>query len=111
MGRQGLLINYEYCTGCHTCEVACQMEQKLPVDKWGIKLAQIGPWKISDDKWEFTYVPVPTELCDLCESRVAKGKKPTCVHHCQADVMRFGPVEELAKEMQGKAHTVLFAPK
>lgn len=22
--RSGLLIDYKYCTGCHTCEVACQ---------------------------------------------------------------------------------------
>ena len=21
--REGLLIDYEYCTGCHACEVAC----------------------------------------------------------------------------------------
>ena len=111
MARYGLLIDYEYCTGCHTCEVACQTEHRLPVDQWGIKLAGIGPWKINEDKWQLTYIPVPTELCDLCGERVAAGKHPTCVQHCQADVMRFGPVEELAKEMEGKSHMVLFAPK
>ncbi len=111
MGRQGLLIDYEFCTGCHTCEVACQMERNLPVDQWGIKLTQIGPFQISEQKWEYTYVPVSTELCNLCAPRVAKGKKPTCVHHCQADAMRFGPVEELVKEMEAKSHLVLFAPK
>ena len=21
---EGILINYEYCTGCHSCEVACK---------------------------------------------------------------------------------------
>ena len=25
----GLLINYEFCTGCHSCEVSCQMEHGL----------------------------------------------------------------------------------
>ena len=39
----GLLINYEFCTGCHSCEVSCQMEHDLPVDRWGIKLAKVGP--------------------------------------------------------------------
>lgn len=23
MARYGLLIDYAYCTGCHTCEIAC----------------------------------------------------------------------------------------
>jgi len=44
MARNGLLIDYEYCTGCHTCEVACKQELDLPVGKWGIKLLEDGPW-------------------------------------------------------------------
>ena len=111
MARHGLLIDYEYCTGCHACEVACSMEHDIPVGKWGIKIAEIGPWKISEDEWELTYVPIPTELCNLCGKRVAAGKKPACVHHCQANVMSFGLVEELVKQMTEKSHLVLFAPK
>jgi Fe-S-cluster-containing dehydrogenase component len=42
---------------------------------------------------------------------VAQGKEPSCVHHCQANVMKFGRVDELSKEMEGKSHMVLFAPK
>jgi len=26
MPRNGLLIEYGYCTGCHACEVACKQE-------------------------------------------------------------------------------------
>ena len=26
MARYGILVDYDYCTGCHTCEVACQQE-------------------------------------------------------------------------------------
>ncbi len=111
MARYGLLIDYEYCTGCHSCEMACSMEHQIPVGQWGIKLAEIGPWQISADKWQYSYIPVPTELCNLCGERVAQGKKPACVHHCQAAVMKFGPVEELAEEMNAKSHMVLFAPK
>ena len=33
MAREGLLIDYEFCTGCHTCEIACQMEHGFPVGK------------------------------------------------------------------------------
>ena len=76
MSRYGLLIDYEYCTGCHSCEMACRMEHDIPVGQWGIKLAEIGPWQIEGDKWQFSNVPVPTDLCDLCEERVAQGKQP-----------------------------------
>jgi len=111
MARNGLLIDYEYCTGCHSCEVACSMENNIPIGQWGIKIAEIGPWQISKDKWQLTYVPIPTDLCNLCAKRVAKGKQPACVQHCQADVMRFGTVEELAKEMEKKPQQVLFVPR
>jgi Fe-S-cluster-containing dehydrogenase component len=117
MARYGLLIDYEYCTGCHTCEVACQMEHNLPVGQFGIKIAEIGPWQIEGDKWQYAYIPVPTEQCNLCGERIAggkdhhPGKQPACVHHCQAAVMKFGPVNVLAREMEGKSHMVLFAPK
>ena len=111
MARYGLLIDYYYCTGCHSCEFACNQEHNIPVGQWGIKVAEIGPWQISGDKWEYTYIPVPTELCDLCGKRIAAGIEPSCVQHCQADVMRFGTIEELAKQMNGRSRLVLFAPK
>lgn len=110
MGRQGLLIDYEYCTGCHSCEVACQAEHGFPHDRWGIKLAEIGPWQIKEDKWQYAYIPVPTEQCDLCGKRRAQGKLPTCVSHCQASVMKYGPVENLVADLEAKPRQVLFAP-
>jgi len=111
MARYGLLIDYEYCTGCHTCELACSKEHGIPLGQWGIKLAEIGPWQISEDNWQWSYIPVPTKQCNLCGERVAKGEQPTCAKHCQAAVIRFGPVEEMAKEMENKSQMVLFAPK
>lgn len=109
--RYGLLIDYDFCTGCHTCEAACKVEHKLTYGQWGIKLAQDGPRKLENGRWEYFYVPIPTSLCDLCEDLVSVGKFPTCVAHCQADVMTYGPVKELAKKMLEKPKMVLFAPK
>lgn len=109
--RYGLLIDYEYCTGCHSCETACKVELGLPVGQYGIRITQEGPHKLIDGKWEYFYVPIPTSLCNLCEDRVAMGKLPTCVHHCQAACMEYGPVKELAKKMEDKNKMVLFAPK
>lgn len=111
MTRHGLLINYEFCTGCHSCEVACQMEHQLPPGQFGIKIAEIGPWQIEGDRWQYAYVPVPTEQCDLCGARLALGKVPSCVSHCQAAVMKYGSVDELSKELENKPRQVLFAPK
>lgn len=107
----GLLIDYDFCTGCHTCEVACKEEHGYPVGQYGIKLVQSGPTQIGPDRWNFNHVPVPTELCDLCPDRVAKGQQPACVKHCQEGVMKFGPVEELAEYMKLKSKTVIFAPR
>jgi len=107
----GLLINYEFCTGCHSCEVACQMEHGFSTDRWGIKIAEIGPWQISEDKWQYDFVPVPTDQCDLCADRTAKGKLPTCVKHCQSLVMSYGTLEELAPHAKGTGKCVLFVPQ
>ena len=109
MAQLGLLIDYEFCTGCHTCETACKVEKNLPHGQWGIKLAEIGPWKKVNGEWEWNYVPMPTEQCDLCADRVATGKVPTCVHHCQSLVMEFGSIEELAKKIN-KPLMVLWVP-
>ena len=103
------MIDYDYCTGCHTCEVACQMENGLPVDQFGIKIAEIGPWRIEGDKWQYAYIPVPTDQCNLCAGRLADNKLPTCVTHCQARVMTYGLIEDLSKELEKKSKQVLFA--
>jgi Fe-S-cluster-containing dehydrogenase component len=111
MTKNGLLIDYEYCSGCHSCEVACRNELSLPVDQWGIKLAEDGPRKLPDGGWHWDYIPVPSELCDLCEPRTAKGLEPMCVQSCQAKVMDYGSPEELAKKMEQKGgKVVIFLP-
>jgi anaerobic dimethyl sulfoxide reductase subunit B (iron-sulfur subunit) len=112
MARNGILIDYKYCSGCHTCEVACQKEHGLSVGQWGIKVQQNGPWQIKGTKkWVYDYVPTPTDLCTLCVKRTSAGKLPTCVQHCWTGCMKFGPLEELVKEMGNKSKQVLFAPR
>ncbi len=60
MAKHGLLIDYDWCTGCHSCEVACQMEHGLPVGHYGIKVIELGPWEYAPEKWQLTYLPAPT---------------------------------------------------
>lgn len=112
----GLLINYKLCSGCESCVVACKEEHGYPVGRWGIKVYKDGPWGKKDgaeygSDFNWNNVPVPTDLCDLCADRVARGRKPTCVHHCLADVMRYGTVEELALELAKNPGQVLWVPE
>jgi Fe-S-cluster-containing dehydrogenase component len=109
MSHYGLLIDYNFCTGCLACEFACNQEHGHPLGQAGMKVMQVGPWKISEDKWEYSFCPVVTELCVLCSERVAKGKKTSCEQHCQALCITYGSLEDLAKEMAGKPKQALFA--
>lgn len=108
MKKYGILIDYEFCTGCHTCEFACRQENDIPLEQWGIKVLQVGPWQIKEDRWQYSYLPMPTDQCTLCGKRLAKGKLPSCVQHCQAQVMTFGLVEELSEKLLDKPKQVLF---
>ena len=103
---KGILVNYEYCTGCHSCEVACKKYLELPKGEFGIKLTETGPWKYTstakEGRWEWSWLPVLTKACNGCADRVAKGKFPMCVQHCQAWCMYHGDVEDLAKKIDGK---------
>jgi Fe-S-cluster-containing dehydrogenase component len=108
--KYGLLINYEYCTGCHSCEVACKKEHDFPTGEYGIKLLFDGIRKNIDGIWEYTYLPLPTHMCDLCADRVSEGRLPTCCHHCQSGIMWYDTVENLAELIKDKPRSCIFTP-
>jgi Fe-S-cluster-containing dehydrogenase component len=106
MARYGLLIDYDFCTGCHTCEVACQQEHGYPAGRNGIRVTeheyQTGA------KLKIDYLPFLTDLCDLCMTRHGRGEQPACVKHCQSACMEFGLTEELAAKMGDRSRVVLY---
>lgn len=108
MPRNGLLINYDYCTGCHSCEVACRVEHGFPDDQGGVVLKQVGPWQYDAERYQYSYMPVITDQCDACADRLSEGKDPVCVHHCQAFVMDFGDVEELSRKAVKGSKSALY---
>jgi Fe-S-cluster-containing dehydrogenase component len=110
MPRKGLMIDYQYCSGCHSCEVACKQEHNYPAGKGGLHLNEIIT-ELPDKRLRIDYLPFPTAYCDLCVARVSKGELPACVKHCQAAVMYYGSVAELAAIMEDKPHAVLYTPK
>lgn len=116
MATNGLLIDYEFCSGCQSCEVACKEEHGFPVGKWGIRVFDDGPWQKNNDSdagynFNWNKIPVPTDLCDGCADRVARGKMPTCMHHCLANVITYGTLEELAPKLADKTKQVLWVIK
>lgn len=108
MSRMGMLINYEYCTGCHSCEVACRVEHGFADGQGGIAVTQVGPWEYAPDAYQYAYMPVITDQCDQCADRVEAGKDPMCVHHCQAFAMKYGVSGDLAREVVEGSKSVLY---
>jgi Fe-S-cluster-containing dehydrogenase component len=106
----GLLIDYEYCTGCYACQIACAQEYKWPAGSGGIRVMEVVQ-KLKGDKSYLTFLPFPTELCVLCAGRTRKGQQPACVQHCLAACMKYGRLEDLAEEMKHKPRMVLWSPR
>jgi len=109
MPKYGLLIEYNYCTGCHACEVACQQEHDFPAGKNGITVTEYV--YETSTKLSIDYLPFLTDLCDLCIQRNREGEEPACVKHCQAACMQFGYLGELVKEMEKRPKMVLYTPR
>ncbi len=106
----GMLIDYEYCTGCYACQVACQQEYKWPQGMGGIRVIEVEQ-KLPNDRAYLTFLPFPTELCILCAPRTRQGLKPACVQTCMAACMKYGKIEDLAKELAKKPRQVLWVPR
>ena len=111
MAQNALFIDYEFCTGCKSCIIACRNELELPIDGFGMQVLEDKPRQNPDGKWHWDYIAYPTELCDLCEKRVAAGELPSCVQHCQAKVLEYGTIEEMAAKVAAKGKkAALFIP-
>ena len=110
MSKQyGFYLNLDRCVQCHACEVACKQEHDYPVGLGGITVSEFITE--SPDKLHVDYIPFPTRLCDLCAERTGRGESPACVKHCQAVCMMYGTIDELAKVMESKTRSVIFAPR
>jgi Fe-S-cluster-containing dehydrogenase component len=105
--KYGLYIDFDWCSGCHACEMACKQENNLKADQWGIKV--IERTYESNGKLVIEYIPIPTELCGFCMSRLANNELPACVHHCMTDCMAFGPIEEMTKLAAEKKKSVVWS--
>lgn len=108
MANLGMLLDYEWCTGCHSCEIACQMEHGFSVGKTGISVLTIGPWEIKPDLWQLDNIAIPTKQCNACVDRLISGKLAACEHHCQAKCLHIGDIDILADSLKEKPRQVLY---
>jgi Fe-S-cluster-containing dehydrogenase component len=91
--KYGLLIDFQWCTGCHACEIAGKNANDLAYNEWCIKVGT-GERKVGE-RVVYDFIPIPTHLCNLCARLTSKGEQPACVHHCPPQVISFGPEPEL----------------
>lgn len=109
----GILFDYDWCTGCHSCEIACQMEHQYPVGQTGVLVFEVGPYKIADgelrEDWQYGFQIGFTKQCDACIGRKELGLGPTCVKHCQAKCLSAGPIEEMLEKLKDKPKQALFS--
>ena len=110
MSKKAMLLDYQWCTGCHSCEMACQMEHGYKDGRCGIAVTTIGPWDLGNGKYQYDNVIYLTDLCDQCAQRTATGKDPSCVQHCQAHALQFGDVEEMGAKAQEGSKKILIVP-
>jgi Fe-S-cluster-containing dehydrogenase component len=72
MARYALLIDYDYCTGCHSCEIACQQEHDYPVGTNGVVIREYE--YEANGRVRIDFLPFFTQHCDLCKGRRARER-------------------------------------
>lgn len=106
MKKYGMVIDVHYCTGCHTCEVACEQENGFAAGQFGVKVTEHVLQQRNG--LMIDYVPYITDLCNFCMARVADGRRPSCVKHCLAQCMTFGPVDEVMEAAKQSKKPVVY---
>ena len=105
---KGMLVDYEYCLGCSDCEIACIEAHGAGPDKMGIKVTKLGPLQTREGSWQYDFVPIPTDWCDLCIDRVNDGGQAACVRHCSYNVISCGEVDDFIDSVKQKPKMTLF---
>lgn len=61
--KKTLVINLDRCIGCHSCEVACKLENNIPLGSYWSKVVQVGPMGDYPDIHTY-WLPVQCQQCE-----------------------------------------------
>lgn len=81
-----VLIDADICDGCLACIEACPLGAPVFNPETG-----------------------RVEMCNLCVDRIDAGHLPACVHHCLANCLKFGSVNDVAELARRRAAKSSFA--
>ncbi|QOS69013.1 4Fe-4S dicluster domain-containing protein [Eggerthella guodeyinii] len=75
--RLGMVIDKRACVGCHTCTVACKVENNLPDDAWWNRVLTDGGESLDTPKGTYPNLVMSsiTVACQHCDN-------PACVKVC-----------------------------
>ena len=75
--RLGMVVDTKRCIGCHSCAMACKVENNLPDKNWWNRTLTVGGTEMDTPAGEFPNVSMSyvTLACQHCEN-------PACVKAC-----------------------------
>ena len=122
--KYGMVVDLRRCIGCHTCETACKMENKVPLGVWPAWVKQIE--KGTYPQVRMSFLPL---LCNNCDDPICVTVCPTkasfkredgvviidphkcigcryCMAACPYAVRYIHPIQNIARKCSFCSHRV-----
>ena len=104
INEKTILVDLQRCIGCWTCSLACKVGNNLPDEVFWLTVRTQGSGEGIDrpaGTWpnlHMSWIPIWSQSCVKCPSRIAKGDKPYCVNSCPCDALTIGEAAAAKKE-------------
>ena len=104
INEKTILVDLQRCIGCWTCSLACKVGNNLPDEEFWLTVRTQGSGEGIDrpaGTWpnlHMSWIPIWSQSCVKCPSRIAKGDKPYCVNSCPCDALTIGEAAAAKKE-------------
>ena len=104
INEKTILVDLQRCIGCWTCSLACKVGNSLPDEEFWLTVRTQGSGEGIDrpaGTWpnlHMSWIPIWSQSCVKCPSRIAKGEKPYCVQSCPCGALTIGEAAAAKKE-------------
>lgn len=112
-----IFVDLERCIGCWTCSLACKVGNKLADEDYWLTVRTLGSGEGIDrpaGEWpnlHMSWIPIWSQSCVKCPSRVKAGDKPYCVNCCPSKALFIGAEAEAKKaEARQKGFRIFSLP-